>query len=477
MSADEGELTALRSRVAVLENELAEVSQRAVRCDDDRFRVVFDYSNDAIFLSDPTEDLILDCNPRACEMLGYTREELVATPMSAIHPREMDRVRAFADEVFERGHGWTDALTCETRSGKRLAAEISASLAHVDDRVCMIAMVRDVSERARLRKEVRYLAGQVRAEGGFGDIVGDSPELAAVLERVALVADTRASVLVTGESGTGKELIAHAIHDRSDRREAPLVCVNCATVPAELFESEFFGHARGAFTGATQARSGRFELADGGTLFLDEVGEIPLALQSKLLRVLQEGRFERVGESHTRTVDVRVVCATNRDLRAEVAAGRFREDLYYRLEVFPIELPPLRERRGDIAPLAEHLLEASCARLGVARPDLEVADIAALEGYGWPGNVRELQNVMERAAILSRGGPLQLDIGPGGGATEADSKPSSLDELKTLEREIVRRALVAADWKIGGADGAAAALGLAPTTLASRLKKLGLHRP
>src|SRR5262249_26985592 len=259
-----------------------------------------------------------------------------------------------------------------------------------------------------LEFENEFLQDEFRAS--FGNIIGHSPALQKVLAQIATVAPTEANVLILGESGTGKELVARAIHDMSARKEHPLVRVNCASIPKELFESEFFGHVRGAFTGAIKDRVGRFELADHGTLFLDEIGEIPLDLQSKLLRVLQEGQFERLGEDRTRTVRVRIIAATNRELLTEAKAGRFRLDLYYRLSVFPIELPPLRERPEDIGPLAAHFVQHSARRLGVERPRLTRAQVQQLEGYDWPGNVRELQNVVERAVILARGGRLQFDL-------------------------------------------------------------------
>jgi transcriptional regulator with GAF, ATPase, and Fis domain len=290
---------------------------------------------------------------------------------------------------------------------------------------------------------------------------------------------------VLGESGTGKELVARAIHERSPRKGAALVRVNCASVPRELFESEFFGHVRGAFTGAVKDRVGRFELADGGTLFLDEIGEVPLELQSKLLRVLQEGQFEKLGEDRTRTVDVRIIAATNRDLEGEVKQGRFRQDLYYRLSVFPIELPPLRERREDISILAEQFVEQSARRLGMQVARLSGAQMKELEAYQWPGNVRELQNVIERAVIRSREGRLELGISRPGTLTNRGSRrsegvtpavPASLNDLKDQERNLILDALAKTRGKIYGRDGAAAMLGLRPTTLSSKVHRMGLKR-
>ena len=342
--------------------------------------------------------------------------------------------------------------------------------------------------RRRLEMENVYLREEVKEALAFGDIVGASPALQKVLRQIELVAQTETSVLILGESGTGKELVARAIHERSLRRTRPMIRVNCGSIPHELFESEFFGHVKGAFTGAIRDRIGRFQLADGGTLFLDEVGEIPLWLQSKLLRVLQEGEFERVGEDRTRKVDVRIVTATNRDLRREIDQGRFRPDLYYRLSVFPIEVPPLRDRKEDIGLLAAHFINRSCSRLNCAETRLTARIVEQLERYDWPGNIRELQNVIERAVILSGGGPLKLDqtILDPSQATRPTALPSAkltthdkiltVEELKQLERDNIIRALAQADHKIYGPGGAAELLGVKPTTLTSRMKALDIRR-
>src|SRR6266478_5924978 len=280
--------------------------------------------------------------------------------------------------------------------------------------------------------------------------------------------------------------MAREIHQRSRRQNKPLIRVNCASIPKELYESEFFGHARGAFTGAIKDRAGRFETAEGGTIFLDEIGEVPLELQSKLLRVLQEKRYERVGEDRTRLADVRIVGATNRELKKEVAAGRFREDLYYRLNVFPIQVPALRERVDDIALLAKHFIELSVKELRCPKPRLTRAGIVKLQSYNWPGNIRELRNVIERAVIISRGGPLDFDLGvtnsappPSPGEPGDKPGPEFLTEAEMVlrERENLGAVLDKANWKIKGADGAAELLGVKPTTLLSRMKKMGLGRP
>ncbi len=362
-----------------------------------------------------------------------------------------------------------------------------------DHAAIAIANARAFDEIARLRRQLElerdYLREQVKEVLAFGNIIGSSAALRGVLEQVEMVAPTDAAVLILGESGTGKELIAAAIHERSARRERPFVRVNCAAIPSELFESEFFGHARGSFTSALRDRVGRFQLADGGTLFLDEVGEIPLAHQPKLLRVLQDGQFQRVGDDVTRRVNVRIVAASNRDLKQEVSAQRFRQDLYYRLSVFPLEVPPLRDRREDIPALANHFVALLRNRLD--RPEVRITndDAELLKRYDWPGNVRELQNVIERAMILARGGRLRLDLAlsysrsaePSSTDTGRPPPPSSArilrsEDLKQLEHDSIVAALERANWKISGPGGAAELLGLNPSTLASRMRSLGITR-
>jgi transcriptional regulator with GAF, ATPase, and Fis domain len=354
-----------------------------------------------------------------------------------------------------------------------------------------IASARAFDQIARLQeqleKENEYLREVVTARDA-SNLVGSSAAALQLKEQIELVAPTDASVLITGESGTGKELVAEAIHRKSSRSSAALIRVNCAAIPRELYESEFFGHKRGAFSGASNERIGRFEAADGGTLFLDEVGEIPIDLQGKLLRVLQEGTFERVGETRSRRVDVRIVAATNRELTREVAEGRFRQDLFYRLSVFPIETAPLRQRKEDVPLLAEHLIGRISRRMHREPPSLGPLQLRALEGYDWPGNVRELANVLERAVISTPRGATELALPPLGLAREPTTPPPRgsvappsertrvvpESEMRRLERENLELALEAAGGRVYGRGGAADLLGVKPTTLASRLKKLGL---
>ena len=359
--------------------------------------------------------------------------------------------------------------------------------AFADHAAAAIANARAFEEIERLKRQIEleneYLQEEVRTAHGFGGIVGKSLALERVLEQIELVAPTDSSVLLSGESGTGKELLARAIHERSARRKRPMVKVNCGAIPRELFESEFFGHVKGAFTGAVKDRVGRFQLADRATLFLDEVAEIPLELQSKLLRVLQEGTFERVGETQTRKVDVRTIAATNQDLKERVSSGHFREDLYYRLNVFPITIAPLRERTEDIPALAANCIDTSCHRLGVPTAKLTRRHVAMLQNYDWPGNVRELQNVIERAVITARSGVLQLDLPK---ARRRESPSSSVapdqrkeileyEQLKRIERENLIAALQQTQWRISGAGGAAELLGINASTLRSRLKAMGIE--
>jgi len=341
--------------------------------------------------------------------------------------------------------------------------------------------------KAQLELQNAYLQEEVVEAKAFGDLVGQSAALRQIISQIDLVAPTDASVLILGETGTGKELVAREIHRRSRRKDSPLVRVNCASIPRELFESEFFGHVKGAFTGAIKDRAGRFETAEGGTLFLDEIGEVPLEIQSKLLQVLQEKRYERVGEDRTRQADVRIIAASNRDLKKEVAAGRFREDLYYRLHVFPIQVAALRDRKNDIPLLAKHFVDLSVRELRCPKPRLTRAAVARLQNYDWPGNVRELRNVIERSVILARGGPLHFDLPMTGSApTPPSSRPHPGEkaspeflteaELQRRERENLLAVLVNTGWKIKGPDGAAELIGLKPTTLLSRMKRMGLKR-
>jgi transcriptional regulator with GAF, ATPase, and Fis domain len=343
-------------------------------------------------------------------------------------------------------------------------------------------------EKARLEAETTYLIEELKETHNFEEIVGRSPSLASVLEKVRLVAATDSSVLILGETGTGKELISRAVHSNSARKERPLIKVNCAALPMGLIESELFGHEKGAFTGATEKRIGRFELANGGTIFLDEIGEMPLELQVKLLRVLQEHEFERIGGSQTIKVDVRVIAASNRDLARAAAEGNFRQDLYYRLNVFPLRIPPLRERPEDIGLLVHYFVRRYATKIGRKITRVPKETMERLAAYPWPGNVRELENVIERAVILSPGPDLEvgaeilvalptiaarISVSAVVNETRESTGSRSLEEI---ERSHIVTVLKQTKWRIDGPSGAAQALNLNPSTLRSRMKKLGISR-
>ena len=459
------------------------------------------------------EGLTTFVNPAAARMLGWDASELIGQPMHALlHHSKPGGARYPAHQcpiyaAFKDGavHHVDDEVFWR-KDGSHFSVEYTSTPIRENNQlVGAVVVFKDICERKqaeqalreafaeveqmkqRLEAENDYLQEEFRVRHDFKDIVGQSHAIQQVLQQVELVAPTLASVLISGESGTGKELIACAIHERSERSDRPLIRVNCAAVPRELFESEFFGHVKGAFTGAVKDRAGRFELADGGTIFLDEVGEIPLELQSKLLRVLQEGQFERIGEEKTRKVDVRVIAATNRDLKSDVEAQRFREDLFFRLNVFPIEAVSLRRRIEDIPLLAEHFIRVICGKLNRPEPRLTQANVKQLQAYEWSGNVRELQNVVERALIVSKGSRLQFDLPAGDripGANPAETLvvepslglPYSETERLARDRANIVAALRLSDGRISGVEGAAELLGIKPTTLASRMKTLGISK-
>jgi PAS domain S-box-containing protein len=445
------------------------------------------------------------------EKLGYPREQVIGRSILDFMSEESREslLDGKVKDIIAAGDRRNVPRQMVTKKGEVLDVIMSARAEKdsLSGLVTLLVASKDVTERNRaeaklreaygeiahlkdeLERERDYLREEVSVSMNFGRIVGQSPPLLSMMARIEAVADTPASVLIVGETGSGKELVAHAIHARSGRADGPLVKVNCASIPDELFESEFFGHVRGAFTGAHKDRVGRFQLADGGTLFLDEVGEIPLALQGKLLRVLQEKEFERVGEDRSRTVDVRVIAATNKDLEKAVEAGEFREDLYYRLGVFPVEVPPLRKRGDDVVMLALHILEQVCRDFGRECPNLTQKQVDALRRYSWPGNIRELKNVIERAVILSQGKHLRLDLS----LTDAGLEPPALDDqpsgvsseqtyltdeqMKRRARANLVAALDAANWRISGDGGAAELLGIKPSTLTDRMRSMKIKKP
>lgn len=453
------------------------------------YRTILDSLVEGVLITD-AESRILYVNRAMEEMTGCTRDTMVGQlsyELLAPRARWPQMRRRLRERLAGKEEKYENELVRKDGSTVWISVCATPYRNAQNEIVGTVGTITRIDREKSLELENARLRDALHQEKPATQIIGTSPAFQKALEQVRMVAPTCANVLVLGESGTGKELIASAIHEQSDRRDKPFVRVNCASIPKELFESEFFGHVRGAFTGAIKDRVGRFELAQHGTLFLDEVGEIPLDLQSKLLRVIQESQFERVGEDRTRTVDVRLICATNRDLESEAKAGRFREDLYYRLSVFPIEVPPLRDRTEDIPALAEYFVMQSAKRLGMAVPRITREHLKQLESYDWPGNVRELQNVVERAVILARnGGRLEFTLGhpPRMSGTPPRSKAGvaisletdSLKALKETERTLIEEALAKANGKIYGPNGAAALLGVKPTTLASRISRQRIKR-
>jgi transcriptional regulator with GAF, ATPase, and Fis domain len=409
-----------------------------------------------------------------------------------LHPdwAEAEQIQSFAGQPLSYRSEVLGVVACFSR---RLLQKHDLSWLRVfaDHAALAVANARTLDEITRLREIAAAKPNSehwLDSDSSLGaSLVAESPRMKRVLEQVDLVARTDAPVLITGESGVGKELVAASIHASSRRNDQPFIKVNCASIPRELFESEFFGHVRGAFSGALRDRQGRFLAAHGGTLLLDEVGEIPLELQGKLLRVLQDHTFEPVGDDRTRHVDVRILAATNRSLLAEVEAGRFRRDLYYRLNVLPIEVPPLRERREDVLPLAKSFLKTAASRLGMATPALLPAEEAALVAYDFPGNVRELENLIERAVVLGQRSPPPTLPAPSTSAaievTELPADPTAHDQVipepsfRELERRNIVNALSRCGWQIAGERGAAKLLELSPSTLSYRMKQLGIRRP
>jgi PAS domain S-box-containing protein len=495
---DQMELRLAARKVAELEQVERGMSEQLRRANEElgesekRFRDLFDEAPIA-YVHEDLDTRLIRVNRAAMRILGIRPEEVAGTFGKSFVPDTSDAQRRLREALESIGRGTeTSGVVLELRrkdDGKPVWIQwwskpvpggnyTRTMFLDITDRVLM------ERERAQLQAHNDYLWEEIRSEHNFGDIIGQSPGLQKVMQQIQLVAPTCSAVLVTGESGTGKELVARAIHDHSPRRGHVLIKVNCSAVPENLFESEFFGHMKGAFTGALKDKPGRFELADGGTLFLDEIGEVPLAMQAKLLRVLQEQELERVGDIRTRTVNVRIIAATSRDLKKEVDAGRFRQDLFYRLSVFPIEIPPLRERREDIPPLAAHFVMQSARRMSRPPPRVTESTMSQLTSYDWPGNVRELQNAIERAVILSQRGLLRFELAESKAidtpcaltSTVTKSALLTRDELKRQERESIATALKQTGGKVFGPGGAAELLGMKPTTLASRITALGLKR-
>lgn len=448
-------------------------------------------AGDAIFWLCP-KGFIKNCNEEACERYGYTADEL----------HEMN-IRSLSKNIDEEGYKsiWQkikDNNSHEfegehfTKEGKRIPVEISAHFIQFEKMDYTCALVRDIAERKqkeaalrgalmeikelkeKLEAENNYLQEEIQVQNNFGEIVSNSKAFKKVLKQVEQVADTNSTVLITGESGTGKELIARALHQLSRRGNRPMIKVNCAALPANLIESELFGHEKGAFTGALNSKAGKFELADGGTLFLDEIGEMPIELQPKLLRALQEGEIERVGGDGFKTVDVRIIAATNRNLPKEIENGKFREDLYYRLNVFPIHSIPLRKRKEDVPLLVRFFCEKLGGKLGRKITDVPQKVIDKLMEYDFPGNVRELENLIERAIITSRSGKLKL--GDWFQAKKKKIKRADFLTMEEMQKRHIIDVLKHTNWRVSGDNGAARILGMRPTTLYSKMDRLEIKR-
>jgi PAS domain S-box-containing protein len=453
----------------------------------------------ALILASALDAIVTIDEQRIVRLFNSAAEEVFRCPAAAAIGQSFDRFAppalremltrcrtAFAQNRVKKPYVWVPTgLSALRADGETFPIEATISQVQFAAQRLLTLILRDVNDRQQAQQKLRklhlenlYLHEEIKAHRSHDEMVGESPAIQNVRQMIDQVAMTDSTVLVTGETGTGKELVAQAIHGQSARRGAILVKLNCAALPAGLVESELFGHEKGAFTGALARKIGRFEMADGGTIFLDEVGDLPLELQPKLLRVLQEGEFERVGGTETLRVNVRVVAATNQDLDPALGQQRFRAALYYRLNVFPIRVPPLRERADDIPLLARHFTVALARRMGKRIDAVPARTMAALCAYTWPGNVRELQNVIERAVILSPGPTLELGEWPRANAVPQPIAPENAAlTLADVERQHILRVLEAARWRVSGPHGAATVLGLKPSTLESRLKKLGITRP
>ena len=476
---DEKEKEELLRREQEAKQELVQTVE-ALRKSEARFRTIVDSNMIAVCFWN-VDGRVLDANDRYLKLVGYSREDLTSARLNwrDITPKEQWKLD---DEAIRQTRRNGACSSYEKEYIRKDGTRVPVLLAHAmlgSSEEQGVACFFDLSERKlveKLTEEKLYLEDEIRAEYNFEEIVGQSSALKLVLGQVETVAPTDSTALILGESGTGKELIARAIHDHSARRESTFVKLNCAAIPTGLLESELFGHERGAFTGAIAQRLGRLELAHRGTLFLDEVGDIPLELQPKLLRVLQEKEFERLGSTRTIRVDIRLIAATHRNLGQMVKEGKFREDLYYRLKVFPIQVPPLRDRTDDIPLLVRYFVEKHAKKIGRKVVTIPGDTMKALTRWHWPGNIRELENFLERSVILSSGPVLRVPLSElrvEETTTEEDIKLTTLDEA---ERQAILNALRESHGIIAGADGAAARLGMKRTTLNSKMRKLGINR-
>jgi formate hydrogenlyase transcriptional activator len=492
------------------ENTDQKQTEEALKISETRYRRLFETAQDGILILDSETGQIADVNPFLVEMLGYSHADFLGKKLWEIGPfKNIKASKASFLELQDKGYVRFENLPLETKDGRQIAVEFVSNVYLVNHHKVIQCNIREITERKllaealqkahnelerrvadrtveletalseiktlkdRLEAENVYLRQEIAMKHQFAAIIGQSDGLKYVLYRAEQVAPLNTTVLILGETGTGKELIAAAIHDLSPRKDRPLITVNCAALPGNLMESELFGREKGAFTGADTRQIGRFEVAHGSTLCLDEIGELPLELQAKLLRVIQHNEFERLGSSQTIKVDVRIVATTNRDLEEEVKEGRFRQDLYYRLNVFPITVPPLRQRKEDIPLLVQAFVARYARKLGKQITSIQKETMQVLQNYPWPGNIRELESIIERAVILCPGPALQL-----ADKLEIESLPFSagMNTLEEVERTQIVKTLLQTHWRIEGKDGAAAILGLNPSTLRARMHKLGIVR-
>ncbi len=476
--------------VAIVETQRDRTEQRlmmqALRESEQHISSILGSAMDAIVTIDQQHCITL-FNAAAAKIFRCAADFAIGQPVERfITPQCNKLFKQFIayDKVGAKTQTWApEGLSARRADGEEFPIEATFSPFEAGGQKFYTIILRDVNDRHlteqkldRLQQEKGYLQEVINDDHNPGDFVSGSQLMRTVMEQVRMVARTDTPVLLLGETGTGKELLARALHEFSDRSASILVKVNCAALPAELIESELFGHEKGAFTGATQQRKGRFELADGGSLFLDELGELSLSAQAKLLRVLQEQEFERVGGSETIRVNVRIITATHHNLAEDVGLGRFRSDLYYRLNVFPIEVPTLRQRVTDIPLLARFFLDKYAKKIGKRFDDIDPVSMDYLKLYSWPGNVRELQNVIERAVILSQGPLLEIKPLLSLSLGNTDTQPQRLQTLEAVERDHIQRTLEETAGVISGSKGAAAILGMNPNTLRSRMMKLGIMR-
>jgi formate hydrogenlyase transcriptional activator len=460
-------------------------AEEALRASENRFRSLFEFSPDAIVVTGQ-EGKIAEVNAHVQKVFGYERGELLGQPIEVLIPQRFRAAHLgqradYAADPKVRAMGAGLELYGRRKDGSEFPVDIMLGPVEGSAGQMVLSVIRDLTEKKEAEEALRrseeeklYLEEEINAIHQFEEIVGESSGLKRVLKQIEDVATTNATVLILGETGTGKELIARALHELSPRRDHAFVRLNCSAIPSGLLESELFGHEKGAFTGAIAQKVGRLELANHGTFFLDEVGDLPLELQPKILRALQEKEFERVGGTRTIPVNVRLVAATNRDLAKMVNAGQFRSDLYYRLRVFPVTIPPLRERRDDIPILVRYFLGTHSKRMGRRIETIPAHTMQALLKWPWPGNVRELENFIERSVILSPGPVLRAPLAE---LETVEAAPGPIiGNLEAADREHILRVLRECKGMIGGASGAAGRLGLKRTTLNSKMKKLGIKR-